>query len=269
MKIAHSCRKTQVFGESNIGGMEMTVPKILTLSVMAGLVVGSLAPPDARAQERAGVQQIEVEVQFMEFSASDIAPLATKGIVDVDSLRGLREKGKGNLLSAPKIVTQSGVNATVKVVTEYIYPTELKVCPPAGDNTNAIVKTSQFAVVPASFETREVGVILSVLPEINSDGRFISLTMTPELVSEPDWKTYSVTYTDAQGEQRESRLEQPFFHTRSISTSLTLANGATVLVGGGATMAGKGKHDMTYIFLTARLVDARGKPIDTDGLSNN
>jgi Flp pilus assembly secretin CpaC len=266
MKIAHSCRKTQVFGESNIGGMEMTVPKILTLSVMAGLVVGSLAPPDARAQERAGVQQIEVEVQFVEFSASDIAPLAAKGIVDVDSLRGLREKGKGNLLSAPKLVTHSGTEATFKVVTEYIYPTELKVCPPTDNNTNAIAVTSQFAVVPARFETREVGVVLSVLPEVNRDGTLINLTMSPELVFEPEWKIYSVVYTDADGKERETHLEQPFFHTRAINTTLTIYNGATVLLGGGAmtAMPGKDKDEMMYIFLAARLVDAAGKPIDRE-----
>jgi hypothetical protein len=242
----------------------MTVTKTLSLCVAVSLALVSMETTDCRAQEATGVRQIEVEVQFVEFGASDIAQLAARGIVDVDSLRDLREKGKGNLLSAPKLVTQSGSEATVKIVTEYIYPTELKVCPPTDDNTNAITVTSQLAVVPANFETREVGVILSVLPEMNRDGSLINLTMTPELVSEPDWKEYSVTYTDAHGRERETHLEQPFFHTRSIRTSLTLYNGATVLLGGGGAIPGKDKGDMMYIFLTARLIDASGKPIDTE-----
>jgi len=238
----------------------MRVDKVLTLSVVAGFVV-SFASPDARAQQSAEIQQIEVEVQFVEFSASNIAPLAAKGMVDAGALRDLREKGSGDLLSAPKLVTQSGSEATVKVVTECIYPTELKVWPPTDNNTNAIAATPQIAIVPASFETREVGVILSVRPEMNRDGNLINLTMTPELVSEPDWKEYSVTYTDAQGKERETHFEQPFFHTRSVSTSLTLYNGATVLLGGGS-ITGKDKDKLIYIFVTARLVDASGKPID-------
>ena len=69
----------------------MTVTKSLSLSVVFSLMMVSLEPANCRAQEATVVRQIEVEVQFVEFSASDSTPLAAKGIVDVDALCGLRE----------------------------------------------------------------------------------------------------------------------------------------------------------------------------------
>ena len=41
-------------------------------------------------------------------------------------LHALQQRGHTDLLSAPKITTQSGQQATIKVVTEYIYPTECR-----------------------------------------------------------------------------------------------------------------------------------------------
>ena len=242
----------------------MTVDQKLLRCLVLALAAAALWPSHLRAQESQVVRQIEVEVQFVEFSMSDIGPLSAKGSVDVEGLKALQQDGKGQLLAAPKLVTHSGAEASVKVVTECIYPTKLEVHPPSHDHTNEISGTLHPVVVPADFATREVGAILAVLPEVSRDGTLISLTIRPELVSAPDWKEYSVTYTDAQGEERESCLEQPFFHTRAISSSLTVSNGATLLLGGGGSLPGRDKDSVIYLFLTAQLVDANGKPIGAE-----
>lgn len=204
-------------------------------------------------------------------------------------LHALQQKGNTDLLSAPKVTTQSGQEATIKVVTEYIYPTDFTVTPvtataAGGSGTAQIVGG---IVEPSSFETREVGVILTVLPEVSTEGQMITLTMTPEVVEEPEWRNFGTTFTDPQGVTQQLNMEQPFFHTRSVSTSISIYNGATVVMGGMITENRVGVDDKVpllgdipligrifrsrydrsekrnlLIFVTARLVDPAGRPVE-------
>lgn len=122
----------------------------------------------------------------------------------------------------------------------------------------------------------------------------INLTLTPEVVTEPDWRDYGQEYTDANGQVLRIPIEQPFFHTRSISTSIMIYNGATVVMGGMISEVRNEVDDRvpflgdipilgrlfrsTYensekrnllIFVTARLVDPRGRPVgNTDSVSD-
>ena len=208
-------------------------------------------------------------------------------------LHALDQKGSTDLLSAPKVLTQSGAEATIKVVTEYIYPTDFEVTPNQVTGLNGQTFVNGGTVEPSEFETREVGVILTVLPEVSPEGQMINLTMTPQVVSDPTWKNYGSTYTDQNGNTQQLNMEQPFFFTRSISTSIAIYNNATVVMGGMITE----KHDEVndripilgdipligrlfqsnyessekrnlLIFVTARLVDPAGRPIRDTNLSN-
>ena len=206
----------------------------------------------------------------------------------------LSQKGNTDLLSAPKVTTQSGSEATMKVVTEYIYPTEFTVSGIAGATDGATTAGLVGAVVePSGFETREVGVVLSVVPEVSPEGQMINLTMTPEVVTEPVWKNYGSTYTDEAGNVQQLNMEQPFFFTRSVSTSISIYNGATVVMGGMITEARTQVDDRIpilgdipligrlfrsqyeqsdkrnlLIFVTARLVDPAGQRVKRqEGLS--
>jgi general secretion pathway protein D len=202
-------------------------------------------------------------------------------------LHMLQQRGHSDLLSAPKVTTKSGNEATIKVVTEYIYPTEFEIkslsnLGGGGDSNITLPEgVSPFAAEPSTFETREVGVILSVLPEVSTEGQMINLNMTPEVVSEPDWKDYGLVFGDIR-----VPMEQPFFHTRSVNTSISIYNGATVVMGGMITEKRMDVDDRVpflgdipligrlfrssyehsekrnlLIFVTARLVDPNGLPI--------
>lgn len=202
----------------------------------------------------------------------------------------LSQKGNTDLLSAPKVTTQSGSEATMKVVTEYIYPTEFTVTGIAGADDGGVAGAGAgvvgAVVEPSGFETREVGVILSVVPEVSPEGQMINLTMTPEVVTEPVWKNYGSTYTDENGNVQQLNMEQPFFFTRSVSTSISIYNGATVVMGGMITESRTQVDDRIpilgdipligrlfrsqyeqsdkrnlLIFVTARLVDPAGQPV--------
>ena len=203
--------------------------------------------------------QLEIEMQFVAFAKEDVARLAQTAIVDVAALTLLRGQGRGELVSAPKVVTQSGQEATVKSVTEYIYPTEFVAGGSGSTNTNAAVSVAGGAVVPSGLETREVGTLFTVLPEMAPDGSMINLTFTPQLVSEPEWKDYGGTYSDLRGKERTARMEVPFFHTVTFTTSVSVRPGETILVGGG--MPAMAKDKIIYGFITARQIGIDGKPL--------
>jgi general secretion pathway protein D len=212
-------------------------------------------------------------------------------------LHALQQRGHTDLLSAPKITTQSGQQATIKVVTEYIYPTEFETSGiSSGNNNNNNNNNNNSSaigavVTPSSFETREVGVILEVMAEVSPEGQMINLTLSPEVVSEPEWKNYGSSYTsyDPNGNPvtQELNMEQPFFHTRQLRTNLLIYNGATVVMGGMITEVRRDVDDKIpilgdipiigrlfrsryeasekrnlLIFVTARLVDPSGRPLD-------
>ena len=219
------------------------------------------------------------------------------GQMDVSAiLHMLSQRSNTDLLSAPKVVTKAGQEAVIKVVTEYIYPTQFTVTGlqgNTGNNNNATTTTTGAVVEPGSFQTREVGVILQVVPEVSAEGQMINLTMNPQVVSEPTWKNYGsripVPGTDpANPLYIELPMEQPFFKVRSISTSVSIYNGATVVMGGMITenrivaddkvpflgdlpyigQLFRSKSEQTdkrnlLIFVTARLVDPAGRSVKT------
>lgn len=264
-------------------------------------------------------------------------------------LHMLSQRSDTDLLSAPKVLTGPGKEAIMKVVTEYIYPTEYDVQLTAsgggssGSSSGGGSSEILAVVEPENFTMREVGVILQVTPELSQGGQLINLHLHPQVVSDPTWKNYGMripkssnsqydtfgsvsaimstlvtsittlggTLSNEEIESLRGRLidssmtsiaainsgetalsyydapmEQPFFKTRSIETDITIANGATVVMGGLITEERKSMDDKIpflgdipwvgrffrsrsewsnkrnlLIFVTARLVDPMGRQI--------
>ena len=197
-------------------------------------------------------------MQFIEYRMTDIDAGGKNGRITADVLSSLRRTGKARLLYAPKVLTNSGEQATVKAVREVIYPTQFAVWG-GNTNTNMVATASAPSVEPGGFETREAGVLLTVLPEMADGGSMICLTLTPGVVDEPDWKDYGGKYVDAKGKEQEAKMEMPFFHTQSLTTSISVKDGATVLLGGG--MPCKDPAKVVYAFVTARRVGLDGTPL--------
>ena len=199
--------------------------------------------------------QIEIEIKFVSYELSEISKLGPDGI-NKESLTTLWKNGLGKLLAAPRVLTQSGQPATTKGCSEYIYPTEY---------TTIEAKESEphpSAFEPGSFETREVGAILDVLAEVSPHGNLINITISPELTLPPTWEDYGIKITDKNGTTNELPILMPFFHAYSIQTNILLENGHTVLIGGGMPSP-DGQH-LVYAFLTAKLINTKGQPIQTN-----
>lgn len=204
----------------------------------------------------------------------------------------LQQNGNADLLSAPKVTTRSGAEASIRVVTEYIYPTSFEVtggsigAGAAGGGVGAAAVVTETTVTPQDFATREVGVLLTVLPEVSPDGNMINLTMQPQVVTEPTWYQYGSTVRRADGSEVTMNMPQPFFHVRSLNTQISIYDGATVVMGGlitedlrkindkipilgdipllGTLFRSKSERSVKknlLIFVTAKLVDPAGRLI--------
>ena len=184
-------------------------------------------------------------------------------------LHMLSQRSDTDLLSAPKVVAKPGQEATIKVVTIYRYPQDYDVTIQSTSSSSSTSISGSGSgsdgkilpmVEPQNFETQEVGVILTVTPELSAEGNFINLKLNPKVVSEPTWKDYgmkvpmsSVMSSTAQAMALASGnedmqwftvpMEQPFFKERSIDTVVTLYNGATLVMGGLITEERKSMED--------------------------
>ena len=113
-------------------------------------------------------------------------------------LHMLAQRSDTDLLSAPKVVTKSGENAVIKVVTEYIYPQDYDVQLQSSSSSSSGngygSNSAVLAIVkPENFTMREVGVILDVLPTYSElNGGTIDLELKPQVVDEPTWKNYGM-----------------------------------------------------------------------------
>ena len=114
-------------------------------------------------------------------------------------LHMLSQRSDTDLLSAPKVVTKSGENAVIKVVTEYIYPQDydVQLQSSSSGSSSSSGGGSQSAILavvePQNFTMREVGVILDVTPTYSeANGGTIDLELKPQVVDEPVWHNYGM-----------------------------------------------------------------------------
>jgi general secretion pathway protein D len=153
---------------------------------------------------------------------------------------------------------------------------------------------------PTAFETRNTGVTLEIEPNVGANDYVIDLRFAPEIVEFEGFINYGSPITspasDAFGNPvtvtiTENRIEMPVFSSRRVSTGITIYDGHTVAVGGlmrediqnvedsvpilgdipfiGRLFQSKAQNHIKsnlIIFVTARIIDATGRPV-RDGLA--
>jgi general secretion pathway protein D len=169
-------------------------------------------------------------------------------------VRALNQKKGIDLLSAPRVTTKSGQRAVIEIVREFRYPTQFQ--PPQIPQTFAARETvsgtasvsgnsnGAFPVTPTTptgFETRNTGVTLEVEPVVGPDGVTIDLNLVPQVVEFEGFINYGspiqTTNTNLLGVTTTSVLtpniiNQPIFSTRKVTTSVSVWDGQTVVLGG-------------------------------------
>ena len=221
-------------------------------------------------------------------------------------VRALNQQKGVDLLSAPRVTTKSGQKATIEIIREFLYPTQFQ--PPQipqtiGSTAGGILGSGgssapSFPVTPTTptnFEKRNTGVSLEVEPVIGPDNFTIDMNLEPQVVEFDGFVNYGspiqTTSTNALGMATTSVLtpnviNQPIFDVRKVSTSVSVYDGSTVVLGGlvrediqkvndkvpvlgdvpliGRLFRSKVDQNIKrnlIIFVTARLIDPSGQNI--------
>ncbi|MFL6515612.1 MAG: Amuc_1098 family type IV pilus outer membrane protein, partial [Chthoniobacterales bacterium] len=228
-------------------------------------------------------------------------------------VRALNQKKGVDLLSAPRLTTKSGQRAVIEIVREFRYPTQFQ--PPqipqtvgstngTGGGAAAIPVTP---TTPTAFETRNTGVTLEVEPVVGPDGITIDLNLVPQVVEFEGFINYGspilappssntfvnlitgglITNTTPASVITPNVINQPIFSSRKVTTSVSVWDGQTVVLGGLIREDVQKTEDKTpiigdipivgrlfrtnvdqhikrnlIIFVTARLVNPAGQPVN-------
>ena len=231
-------------------------------------------------------------------------------------IRALNQKKGVDLLSAPRVTTKSGQRAVIEIVREFRYPTQFE--PPqipqtfrGGDEGSSILdplggivstgrsSNGTFPVTPTTptaFETRNTGVTLEVEPVVGPDGVTIDLNLVPQVVEFEGFINYGSpiqsTSTNLLGQPvtniiTPNIINQPIFSARKVTTSVSVWDGQTVVLGGLMREDVQKTEDKTpilgdiplvgrlfrsnseqhlkrnlVIFVTARLINPGGQPVN-------
>jgi general secretion pathway protein D len=235
-------------------------------------------------------------------------------------VRALNQKKGVDLLSAPRVTTKSGQRAVIEIVREFRYPTQFQ--PPQIPQTVGAVRTDSGGIVgdlipigsssnvpvtpttPTAFETRNTGVTLEVEPVVGPDGVTIDLNLVPQVVEFEGFINYgspilspsssfldtvaSVIRTTPQNVITPNVINQPIFSMRKVTTSVSVWDGQTVVLGGLMREDVQKTEDRTpilgdipivgrlfrtnvdqhikrnlIIFVTARLINPGGQPVNS------
>ncbi|MGC3991251.1 MAG: type II and III secretion system protein [Chthoniobacteraceae bacterium] len=229
------------------------------------------------------------------------------------AIRALNQAKGVDLLSAPRVTTKSGQRAVIEIIREFRYPTEFT--PPqipqnvgggsSGSNGLGSQSIQIYPITPTtptSFETRNTGVTLEVEPTVGPDGQTIDLNLVPQVVEFEGFINYgspintinpaalsltgSLSGQSSQITLTDNVINQPIFSTRKVTTSVSIWDGQTVVLGGlmredvqkvNDKVPGLGDLPLVgrlfrsqveqhikrnlVIFVTARLLNPAGEPI--------
>jgi type II secretory pathway component GspD/PulD (secretin) len=138
-----------------------------------------------------------------------------------------------DVLSAPRIVTRSGEEATLRVGELHSYPEVYE------SDTAA---QSMLNVVYEDFEEKLLGVELTVIPKVKDDNT-IMMHMNPRITELAGWQSYQLAPANSVYTYRQhyagvefthdavvARL--PVFKKRAVETEVTMTDGGTIGMGG-------------------------------------
>ena len=226
-------------------------------------------PPAQMLAEAAGDQESPSALSITEETFS--LPIADADHllheVPADALRyaRLREmlaSDKARLERLTVLRTKSGQRAVSESIDELRYGKEFRTRktpdqPAAGDKTDKSATAAENAIVPVTFETRNVGDTLEVEPVLGPDGITIDVNLVPQ----------SVRYIGDHADGGPHALKTPIFETSKITTSIAVRDGQPYFLGTlnppfANGLAREQKEQRVWLdFLTVRVIRLdRGAP---------
>ncbi|MEO5962325.1 MAG: secretin N-terminal domain-containing protein [Thermomonas sp.] len=124
-------------------------------------------------------------------------------------LRAFAEDKRVTVLSTPRLMVKSGAEASIDVGTEVPTISSQSTSPQQTEGTSNLLQTIQY---------RKTGIILNIKPIIYSDNR-VDLEIRQEV-------------SEALPLSTDSSVQTPSIFNRAVSTSLSLRDGSSILIGG-------------------------------------
>ena len=176
-------------------------------------------------------------------------------------MRGLNQKKGVDIMTSAATVTRSGQAASVRSVREMLYPTQYEPpkLPQANNNVNINIGPNGAITLggsappriatpshPTEFKSREIGMTLEVTPTADESKHYVEVALNPSLVdfdgfvnygspifAPPEPNALGILNPLAQRELvTDNRILMPVFTTHHVATSLSVADGATIVIGG-------------------------------------
>ena len=147
-------------------------------------------------------------------------------------ISALDQSTGADVLSAPRIVTKSGEEAVIRVGEKHLFP---EVYEPSASGGNIV------HVKYEDWEEKLLGVELTVTPQV--DGDQIEMELAPKITELQGWQTYDIAEANSAYTWYQYRIglkfthdaikaRLPIFRIRNIETEITIADGATIGMGG-------------------------------------
>jgi hypothetical protein len=209
---------------------------------------------------------ITSEVRLIEAPRAEVNKLLpnTAYVMKAPVIQQLQEwvnQKKATILAQPRVTTVSGVQAQVRSVREFIYPSTYemgaKTTTTETRGTNATTKITEqalpnlTALSPDTFRTREIGTLLNLTPTVSGDNEWIHMTLIPEFshLSKSMFTRHEMTSPSGKTE-----VSQPDVYSWNATTSVVLRSGSTVLLAVLDPVSGEqyaGHENVLLVLLTA------------------
>ena len=154
-------------------------------------------------------------------------------------MRGLDQKKGVDLMAQPSVVTRSGQASTIAIIREFMYATAYE--PPELPNSVGSGGTAPVTpATPSEFKKEDVGITLEVTPVADANKRYITVTLNPTFSDFDGFVNYGSPINSSGGgllgnqtvELTKNAILMPVFSKQRLSTTVDVADGSTVVVGG-------------------------------------
>ncbi len=150
----------------------------------------------------------------------------------------LDQENGSDLMTSPKVTVMDGVDATILVAQDFKYPQQFQAVTatvsPASGNSGAGGGIAVAAGNPNQFVDENIGVSMRVHPDVQPDDS-IKIALDPKVTEFDGFVEYGSASIAIQGTITAivpSGVIQPIFDQREMSTTVTVSDGATIVMGG-------------------------------------
>lgn len=168
-------------------------------------------------------------------------------------MRGLDQKKAADMMACPAISTRSGQAASISIIREFIYPvtydppevpqsiggTDIDIFDDEGNFVETRTIPIRGTVVPAfpsDYDVKDTGIFLEVLPTVDEKKQYVEVALKPSITDLEGFVNYGSPINYIQDGQSvllaENPILMPVFSEKNIDTSVVVADGATIVLGG-------------------------------------